>query len=299
MALSVGHRTKKQGRTEAFWAVERVERYRLCAELVQVAGHLVIVCRSQADAARVASELSRHGVPAASVDHRDFAQPHVRAQVVTDETALMCARNGAACLVQFDPAAGPRRYRRRIDLLAAAQAFVVTFVVPERSGETRVLLDDLDLHDVIAGADLAVARRALALAVAAGGYGDSDGGPSDGGPSDGGPSDGGPSDGVVVDLDRGTIGLDSVARPRTPDAERASAEPSDGRVVLTSSSVSRASGPAISATAVFAQLRRLLARVASYVGFATQRLTRRGDRVTPIRASVADEASFSRGRQAS
>ena len=228
MALSVGHRTKRQGRTEAFWAVERLERYRLCAELMQVAGHLVIVCRSQADAARVASELSRHGVPAASVDHRDFAQPHVRAQVVTDETALMCVRNAATCLVQFDPAAGPRRYRRRIDLLAAPQAFVVTFVVPERTSDTRVLLDNLDMRDVIAGADMAVARRALA----------------------------------------------------SPDT-------------------SRASEPVLAATAGFAYIRRLLSRARRCVGCAAQRLTRRDHRVMPIRAGVADEAAFGRGRQAS
>jgi hypothetical protein len=164
VALSVGNRIKRQGRTEAFWAVDRVDRYRLCAELVQVAGHVVIVCRSQADASRVAGELSRHGVPAASVEHRDFAAARIRAQVVTDETALTCKRNEAVCVIQFDPAGGPRRYRRRLDLLATRRAFVVTLVVPEREADTRELLRHLDLPDVISGADLAVARRALELA---------------------------------------------------------------------------------------------------------------------------------------
>lgn len=164
MALSVGNRTKRQGRTEVFWAVDRVDRYRLCAELVQLAGRVVIVCRSQADASRVAGELSRHGVPAASIEHRDFAAPRIRAQVVTDETALTCARNGAVCVIQFDPAGGPRRYRRRLDLLASHRALVVSFVVPERADETRELLSHLDLPDVIAGVDLPVARRALEFA---------------------------------------------------------------------------------------------------------------------------------------
>jgi hypothetical protein len=164
VALSVGNRTKRQGRTEVFWAVDRVDRYRLCAELVQLAGHVVIVSRSQPDASRVAGELSRHGVPAASVEHRDFAEPHIRAQVVTDETALTCARNGALCVIQFDPAGGPRRYRRRLDLLATQRALVATLVVPERSAETHELLGHLGLPDVISGADLGVARRALELA---------------------------------------------------------------------------------------------------------------------------------------
>jgi hypothetical protein len=165
VALSVGsNRSRRAGRSEVFWAVDRADRYRMCAELVQLAGHVVVVCRSQADASRVAGELSRHGVPTASVEHRDFDAPHIRAQVVTDETALSCARNGARCVVSFDPAAGPRRYRRRLDLLATPHALVVTFVVPDRAAEARLLLANLDLPDVVAGADLAVARRALAVA---------------------------------------------------------------------------------------------------------------------------------------
>jgi hypothetical protein len=170
VALSVGSnksrssRSKRIGRSELFWAVDRADRYRMSAELVQLAGHVVVVCRSQADASRVAGELSRHGVPTASVEHRDFDAPHIRAQVVTDETALSCTRNGARCVVHFDPAAGPRRYRRRLDLLATPHALTVTFVVPERAGQARLLLANLDLPDVVAGADLAVARRALAIA---------------------------------------------------------------------------------------------------------------------------------------
>lgn len=164
MALSVGSKTKRPARTDLFWAVERVDRYRLCAALVQAAGRVVIVCRTQADAARVAGELSRHGVPAASVEHRDFSAPQVRAQVVTDETALSCVRNGASCVIQFDPATTARRHKRRVELLATSRAVVVTLVVPERVVEARLLLADLGLPDVIGGVDLAVARRALLIA---------------------------------------------------------------------------------------------------------------------------------------
>lgn len=164
MALPVGNRPKRTARTELAWAVERAARIRLCAELVQAAGRVVIVCRRPADATRLAGELSRHGVPAAAVEHRDFSAPHIRAQVVTDETALGCSRNAARCVIHYDPAAGVRRHRRRVDLLAAPEALVVTFVVPERLAEARILLADLDRSDVLTGPDLAGAREALAAA---------------------------------------------------------------------------------------------------------------------------------------
>ncbi len=164
MPLTVGTRPKRPARTELFWAVDRVDRLRLCAELVQAAGRVVIVCRSQSDASRLAGELSRLGVPAASIEHRDFGAPRVRAQVVTDESTIGCARNGAACVIQFDPALTARRHRRRIELLATPRALVVSLVVPERVGDARVLLADLDLPDVLGGPDLAVARRALLVA---------------------------------------------------------------------------------------------------------------------------------------
>lgn len=164
MPLTVGTRPKRPARTELFWAVDRVDRLRLCAELVQAAGRVVIVCRSQSDASRLAGELSRLGVPAASIEHRDFGAPRVRAQVVTDESVTGCARNGAACVIQFDPALTARRHRRRIELLATPRALVVSLVVPERVGDARVLLADLDLPDVLGGPDLAVARRALLVA---------------------------------------------------------------------------------------------------------------------------------------
>lgn len=164
MAITLGSKPRRAVRTDLFWSVGRGDRYRLCASLVQLAGQVVIVTRTALDATRVAGELSRHGVPAASVDHRDFDAPYIRARVVTDETLVACARHGVRCVVQFDPAGGPRRYRRRVDLLTTPAAIVVTFVVPEREAEARVLLADLDLPDVLTGPELAVASRALTAA---------------------------------------------------------------------------------------------------------------------------------------
>jgi hypothetical protein len=164
VALSNVTRFRRPARTELFWSVGRADRVRLCAELVTVAGRAVVYCRTMPDAMRIAGELSRIGVPAASVDHRDFSSTRLRARVVTDETALSCERSSTGCVIQFDPAASARRYRRRTDLVAGSGAMVVSFVVPEREPEARRLLAALDLPDVLTGPDLGAARQALTAA---------------------------------------------------------------------------------------------------------------------------------------
>jgi superfamily II DNA/RNA helicase len=165
VALSVVTKFKRPARTELFWAVGRAERLRLSAELISLAGRAVVFCRNVPEAIRVASELSRIGVPAASVEHRDFASSRVRARVVTDETALSVGRDSTSCIIQFDPALTSRRYKRRIDLVANAGATVVSFVVPEREGDVRRLLRSLDLPDVLTGPDTAAVAEALAAPV--------------------------------------------------------------------------------------------------------------------------------------
>jgi superfamily II DNA/RNA helicase len=165
VALSVVTKFKRPARTELFWAVGRAERLRLSAELISISGRAVVFCRNVPEAIRVASELSRIGVPAAAIEHRDFASSRVRARVVTDETALSCGRHSTSCVIQFDPALTARRYRRRVDLVATTGATVVSFVVPEREGDVRRLLRTLDLPDVLTGPDTAAVADALSQPV--------------------------------------------------------------------------------------------------------------------------------------
>lgn len=162
MALSVVTRFRRHSHTEFFWAVGRGERLRLSAELVSAAGRAVIFCRTASDAVRVASELSRIGVPAATVDHRDFSSSRVRARVVTDATAERCGRASTNFVIQFDPATTARRYRRRLDLVAHDHATVVSFVVPEREDQARRLLHTLDVDDQLTPADIAAVADVLA-----------------------------------------------------------------------------------------------------------------------------------------
>jgi superfamily II DNA/RNA helicase len=160
VALSAVSRLRRPVRSDVFWSIARGERVRLTGELVSAAGRAVVFCRSAADATRVAGELSRHGVPAAAVEQRDFRSSRIRALVVTDETALSCPRNAAWCVIQFDPASTPRRYRRRLDLVAAPGAMVVSLVVPERRLDADRLLERLDA-DGVTPPDVAGIRPAL------------------------------------------------------------------------------------------------------------------------------------------
>jgi hypothetical protein len=117
---------------------------RLVAELVSVASPTVVFTRSSADATRIAGELSRHGVPAAAIEQRDFNADRVRARVVTDDSGFTSPAGSAQLQVHFDPAteraalSSPVRASRqpRRDRCHAGGA--------ERIDETTQLLTRLD-----------------------------------------------------------------------------------------------------------------------------------------------------------
>ncbi|MEO8697835.1 MAG: hypothetical protein ABI658_30330 [Acidimicrobiales bacterium] len=156
--LSAVSRARRTSSSDVFWSVERADRVRLVAELVSVASPTVVFTRSSADATRIAGELSRHGVPAAAVEQRDFNADRVRARVVTDDSGFTCPANSAQLLVHFDPATNARRYRRRFEQVANPSAIVVTLVVPERIDETTQLLTRLDGGGAITSPDVSVIR---------------------------------------------------------------------------------------------------------------------------------------------
>ena len=158
MVLSAVSRTRRTLSSDVFWSVERADRVRLVAELVSVASPTVVFTRSSADATRIAGELSRHGVPAAAVENRDFNADRVRARVVTDDANFSCPANSAKLLVHFDPATNPRRYRRRFEQVANPAAMVVTLVVPERIDDATELLTRLDGAPEITSPDVGVIR---------------------------------------------------------------------------------------------------------------------------------------------
>jgi hypothetical protein len=158
VVLSAVSRTRRTSISDVFWSVERSDRVRLVAELVSVASPTVVFTRSSADATRIAGELSRHGVPAAAIEHRDFNADRVRARVVTDDASFSFPANSAKLLVHFDPATNPRRYRRRFEQVANPAAMVVTLVVPERIDDATELLTRLDGAREITSPDVGVIR---------------------------------------------------------------------------------------------------------------------------------------------
>ena len=158
MVLSAVSRARRTSSSDVFWSVERADRVRLVAELVSVASPTVVFTRSSADATRVAGELSRHGVPAAAIEQRDFNADRVRARVVTDDSGFTSPAGSAQLLVHFDPATNARRYRRRFEQVANPDAIVVTLVVPERIDETTQLLTRLDGGGAITSPDVSVIR---------------------------------------------------------------------------------------------------------------------------------------------
>jgi hypothetical protein len=158
VVLSAVSRTRRTTASDVFWSVERADRVRLVAELVSLASPTVVFTRSSADATRIAGELSRHGVPAAAIEQRDFNADRVRARVVTDDASFTSPPNRAQLLVHFDPATNPRRYRRRFEQVANPDAMVVTLVVPERIDETAELLDRLDGGGEITAPDIDAIR---------------------------------------------------------------------------------------------------------------------------------------------
>ena len=158
MVLSAVSRARRTSSSDVFWSVERADRVRLVAELVSVASPTVVFTRSSADATRIAGELSRHGVPAAAIEQRDFNADRVRARVVTDDSGFTSPAGNAQLLVHFDPATNARRYRRRFEQVANPDAIVVTLVVPERIDETTQLLTRLDGGGAITSPDVSVIR---------------------------------------------------------------------------------------------------------------------------------------------
>jgi len=158
VVLSAVSRARRTSSSDVFWSVERADRVRLVAELVSVASPTVVFTRSSADATRIAGELSRHGVPAAAIEQRDFNADRVRARVVTDDSGFTSPAGSAQLLVHFDPATNARRYRRRFEQVANPDAIVVTLVVPERIDETTQLLTRLDGGGAITSPDVSVIR---------------------------------------------------------------------------------------------------------------------------------------------
>jgi superfamily II DNA/RNA helicase len=151
-----------------FWKVERHDRVRTTALLVDRIGPTVVFCRTKRGADRVARQLAAAGVKAAAI-HGDRSQSqreralaafharHVDALVATDVAARGIHVDDVAGVVHFDPPADPKDYVHRSGRTARAgnRGVVVSLVPPELRAPVGVLQRQLGHPVGLATVDLA------------------------------------------------------------------------------------------------------------------------------------------------
>jgi superfamily II DNA/RNA helicase len=135
-----------------FWAVERTDRVRVTATVVDRSGPTVVFCRTKRGADRVARQLGSWGVSAAAI-HGDrsqgqreralaaFRDGSVQALVATDVAARGIHVDDVAAVVHFDPPADHKDYVHRSGRTgrAGGRGVVVTLVAPEVAADVTTL----------------------------------------------------------------------------------------------------------------------------------------------------------------
>jgi len=165
-----------EGGTKAehlFWRVERADRVKTAAAIVDKLGPTVVFCRTKRGADRIATQLDALGVKSAAIHgdrsqkQREFAlaQFHrgkVKALVATDVAARGIHVDNVAGVIHFDPPGDPKDYVHRSGRTARAGArgVVISLVPGELRRDVAVIQKDLgypvglvtpDLASLVAG----------------------------------------------------------------------------------------------------------------------------------------------------
>ncbi|MEX0664325.1 MAG: DEAD/DEAH box helicase, partial [Acidimicrobiia bacterium] len=128
VAELVEHRAKT---THLFWAAERGDRVRICADVVSVAGPTIVFCRTKRGTDQVAKKLVGTGVRAVAIHGnrsqgqreralRAFTDGDVEALVATDVAARGIHIDDVACVVHYDPPPDITDYTHRSGRTARA-----------------------------------------------------------------------------------------------------------------------------------------------------------------------------------
>ena len=153
--------------SHAFWAVDRVQRPELTAEVVAELGATMVFCRTRHGADRLAKQLEKLGVRSAPI-HGGRSQPQrdralkafqsgaVAALVATDVAARGVHVDDVAAVVHFDPPEDAATYVHRSGRTARAGAsgVVVSFVERGAERDAKKLQRDI-------GVDVEIGRPAV------------------------------------------------------------------------------------------------------------------------------------------
>ncbi len=141
-----------------FWLVERSDRVRHAADLVQTAGRSIVFTRTRHGADRLSKQLTKLGIGAVpmhggrSQNQRNralhaFSSGRAQALIATDVAARGIHIDAVASVIHFDPPADYKDYLHRSGRTARAGAAgtVVSLVTGDQQRAVRRMQQDLDL----------------------------------------------------------------------------------------------------------------------------------------------------------
>ena len=148
--------------THHFWGVQRNDRVKLTAELVERHGQAFVFCRTKHGADRVTRQLRAAGIDSAPI-HGDRSQPQrakalasfakgqTCALVATDVVARGIHVDDVPCVVHFDPPDDAESYVHRSGRTGrvGSAGTVVSLVPPEQRGQVRALQRELGLPPAV------------------------------------------------------------------------------------------------------------------------------------------------------
>lgn len=151
-----------------FWKVDRAERSKHTANIVEKMGSTMVFCRTRHGADRLAQQLVRSGLTAAAIHGgrsqaqrdralRDFSKGSVAALVATDVASRGVHVDDVAVVVHFDPPEDAATYVHRSGRTARAGAsgVVVSLVDPSAQKSVRSMQREVGIEATLEAASTA------------------------------------------------------------------------------------------------------------------------------------------------
>lgn len=157
--------------THLFWGVDKADRAEVTAEAVNAAWPAMVFCRTRHGADRLAKQLGKVGILAATIHGgrsqnqrtralADFANVRVHALVASDVAARGIHVDDVASVIHFDMPEDAKAYVHRSGRTARAGqgGVVVTLVQPEQVRDVRQIQRLIGLSEAITAPDVGALR---------------------------------------------------------------------------------------------------------------------------------------------